>query len=144
MGKCRRIEVKLLNKTMYAKLDFRKAYYATKQFKNFNSSDKERQLEEALTLGDPGERTAAGARSRLFPRGEGTLFRADFGEDSRLGRGADKEGRQADRGFRFHRPDPRCFRANWSAGVRDNITVKLNEADAAAIGRRDICNTIPC
>ena len=53
-GKMRRIDVRLANKTLSAKLDFRKAYYANKQFKNFNSSDKERQLEEALTLGEIG------------------------------------------------------------------------------------------
>jgi len=35
------------------KLDYRSGYFAGKEFKQFNSSDKERQLEEALMLGDP-------------------------------------------------------------------------------------------
>jgi VWFA-related protein len=50
-GKFRRIKVNILDKNISAKLDYRTGYYAGKQFKNFNASDKERQLEEALTLG---------------------------------------------------------------------------------------------
>ena len=36
-----------------AKLDYRSGYFAGKDFKQFNSSDRERQLQEALMLGDP-------------------------------------------------------------------------------------------
>lgn len=50
-GKFRKIKV-TLNDTA-AKLDYRVGYWAGKQFKNFNSVDKERQLEDALMLGDP-------------------------------------------------------------------------------------------
>ena len=35
------------------KLDYRQGYFAGKEFGKFNSSDKERQLQEALMLGDP-------------------------------------------------------------------------------------------
>jgi VWFA-related protein len=35
------------------KLDYRSGYFAGKEFKQFNSGDKERQLQEALMLGDP-------------------------------------------------------------------------------------------
>jgi VWFA-related protein len=52
-GKYRRIEVRMTNKDLSAKLDFRKGYYASKVWGKFNAADKERQLEEALTLGDP-------------------------------------------------------------------------------------------
>jgi VWFA-related protein len=51
-GKYRRIKV-LLNTNLSAKLDYRTGYFASKEFKQFNSSDRERQLEEALALGDP-------------------------------------------------------------------------------------------
>jgi hypothetical protein len=34
-------------------LDYRTGYFASKEFKQFNSSDRERQLAEALLLGDP-------------------------------------------------------------------------------------------
>jgi VWFA-related protein len=36
-----------------SKLDYRQGYFAGKEFGKFNSSDKERQLQEALMLGDP-------------------------------------------------------------------------------------------
>jgi VWFA-related protein len=52
-GKYRRIDVRLLDKTLSAKMDFRKGYFASKVWQKFNAADKERQLEEALTLGDP-------------------------------------------------------------------------------------------
>ena len=51
-GKYRRLKVELTSK-LQAKLDYRNGYYAGKQFKNFSGSDKERQLEAALELGDP-------------------------------------------------------------------------------------------
>jgi VWFA-related protein len=35
------------------KIDYRQGYFAGKEFKQFNTSDKERQLQEALMLGDP-------------------------------------------------------------------------------------------
>jgi len=50
-GKFRKIKIALADQN--AKLDYRVGYYAGKQFKNFNSVDKERQLEDALMLGDP-------------------------------------------------------------------------------------------
>jgi VWFA-related protein len=50
-GKFRRIRITL--KDLTAKLDFRSGYYAGKQFSKFTSADKERQLEDALMLGDP-------------------------------------------------------------------------------------------
>ena len=50
-GKFRRIQIAV--KDITAKLDYRQGYFAGKQFSKFTASDKERQLEEALMLGDP-------------------------------------------------------------------------------------------
>ena len=50
-GKFRKIKISIPDTT--AKVDYRVGYFAGKQFKNFNSVDKERQLEDALMLGDP-------------------------------------------------------------------------------------------
>ncbi|HEY1341486.1 MAG TPA: VWA domain-containing protein [Bryobacteraceae bacterium] len=52
-GHFHRIKVSLNNTTLQAKLDYRPGYYAGKQFKQFTSTDRERQLQEALMLGDP-------------------------------------------------------------------------------------------
>ncbi len=52
-GQFRRVEVKLTRPGLGAKLDYRNGYYSEKEFKTFNSYDKEKQLEDALVLGDP-------------------------------------------------------------------------------------------
>lgn len=51
-GQFRRVEVKLVP-AVEAKLDYRAGYFADKDFRAFNSYDRERQLQDALTLGDP-------------------------------------------------------------------------------------------
>lgn len=51
-GKFRRIKI-TLKETQTAKLDYRQGYYAGKTFNKFTTADKERQLEDALMLGDP-------------------------------------------------------------------------------------------
>lgn len=52
-GKFRRIKISLNNSNLSANLDYRQGYFAGKQFSKFNATDKERQLEDALMLGDP-------------------------------------------------------------------------------------------
>jgi VWFA-related protein len=50
-GKLRRVKISLKNRS--ANLSYRDSYYADKDFSKFTATDKERQLEEALMLGDP-------------------------------------------------------------------------------------------
>src|SRR5579864_3888930 len=55
-GRFRRIKITVNNTSVaagIAKLDYRQGYYAGKQFNKFSESDKERQLAQALVLGDP-------------------------------------------------------------------------------------------
>lgn len=51
-GKFRRVKI-TLNNNADAKLDYRQGYYANKVFGKFTAADKERQLEDALMMGDP-------------------------------------------------------------------------------------------
>ena len=51
-GKFRRIKI-ALNGGLAATLDYRQGYFAGKMFGKFTSAEKERQLEDALMLGDP-------------------------------------------------------------------------------------------
>jgi len=51
-GKFRRIKISLREDTT-AKLDYRQGYYANKSWDKFAASDKDRQLQDALMLGDP-------------------------------------------------------------------------------------------
>jgi VWFA-related protein len=55
-GHFRRIKITVNTSSVaarIAKLDYRQGYYAGKQFNKFSESDKERQLAQALVLGDP-------------------------------------------------------------------------------------------
>ncbi len=55
-GHYRSIKISLKDKALQAKLskfDYRRGYYAGKEFKAYTSTDRERQLSEALMLGDP-------------------------------------------------------------------------------------------
>jgi VWFA-related protein len=134
-GKYRRIDVKLVNKSIAAKLDFRKGYFAAKTWKKFNASDKEQQLQEALTLGDPvsdlplalevdyfrvaRERCVVpisvkipGSAVGLTRRGERQTAEFDF-----IGQVRDASGKLV-------------------SGVRDNITVKVSGDTASKVGQR--------
>lgn len=51
-GKFRRIKI-TLKETPTAKLDYRQGYFGGKTFEKYTTADKERQLEDALALGDP-------------------------------------------------------------------------------------------
>jgi hypothetical protein len=52
-GKYRKISVKLNNLKLAAKLENREGYYADKVWGKLNAQDKEQQLKEALSAGDP-------------------------------------------------------------------------------------------
>ncbi|HEV2447405.1 MAG TPA: VWA domain-containing protein, partial [Candidatus Sulfopaludibacter sp.] len=52
-GKYRRVKVALAPERTGTKLAYRTGYYAGKVFAKFTAADKERQLEDALMLGDP-------------------------------------------------------------------------------------------
>jgi VWFA-related protein len=53
-GKLRRVKITLKSPELKdAKLAYREAYWGDKEFTKFSGTDKERQLEEALALGDP-------------------------------------------------------------------------------------------
>jgi len=55
-GHFRRVKIAIKDQALasrVAKLDYRQGYWAGKEFKNYTASDKERQLDEALMLGDP-------------------------------------------------------------------------------------------
>lgn len=51
-GKFRKIKI-TLNGGLIATLDYRQGYFASKKFTAFTTADRERQLEDALMLGDP-------------------------------------------------------------------------------------------
>jgi VWFA-related protein len=137
-GKFRRVKVKMAN-PQYASLalDYRAGYYGAKEFSKFSSSDKERQLADALLLGDPFTDLTLAleadyfrlARDRYFipvavkiPGAQVPLGRKgsnDVTEFDFIGQVRDRQGRTV-------------------AQVRDGITLKLSEATSAELSRRNL------
>lgn len=136
-GKMRRIDVRLVNKTLSAKLDFRKAYYANKQFKNFNASDKERQLEEALTLGDPVSELPLALEVDYFRVAKERYSVPISVKIPGSAIGLQKKGAKQTAELDFV-GQVRDAAGKLVSGVKDNITVKLGEGDAAVIGHRSL------
>jgi VWFA-related protein len=136
-GRYRKLQVKLVNTSLQAKLDYRNGYYANKTFQKFTAADKERQLEEALTLGDPVSELPLAlevdyfrvAKDRYFVpisvKIPGSLFAL-----------AKKGGKQqTDLDFIGQIRDSA---GRSVGGVRDNITVKLTEENAALLSQRHL------
>ncbi|MDQ6758907.1 MAG: VWA domain-containing protein, partial [Acidobacteriota bacterium] len=133
-GKFRKVRVKLADENLQAKLDYRPGYYAGKQFKKFNSTDKERQLEEALVLGDPVTDLPLAVEVDYFRIGSNKYFipislkipgsaidlsKKDKTEFDFIGQIRDAGGKLV-------------------SGVRDSIQVKLDEAKAAQLSHKQL------
>jgi len=137
-GKYRKVSLSLTG-TAHAslKLDYRQGYYSSKEFKKFTATDKERQLEEALLLGDPlTELPLAlevdyfrltpdryfvpvsvkipGSEIPVAKKGSNGITALDF-----IGQIRDAKGAMA-------------------GSVRDGIEVKLTEGDATQLAKRNM------
>ena len=135
-GHFRRIRVKL-DSHPSAKLDFRSGYFAPKDFKTFTSSDKERQLEEALLLGDPMTDISLAVEVNYFRRGRGSYFVPIAlkipGSQIELARKGGAE--FADLDFVAQVRDKT---GKIAGGVRDNVRVKLAEEKAGQLATRQL------
>ncbi|MBK5292124.1 MAG: VWA domain-containing protein [Acidobacteriia bacterium] len=135
-GRYRRVKVSIASQPR-ARLDFRSGYFAPKQFRDYNSTDRERHLEEALALGDPitdlplalevnyfrmkGDRYFVPVAIKL-PGSQIDLARAGKSDEAQLdfiGQVRDAHGRIA-------------------GTVRDNIKVKLKGENAARLRTRQL------
>jgi len=133
-GKYRRVQIKLASNTQ-AKLDYRKGYYAGKTFAKFTSADKERQLEEALTLGDPVSELPLALEVDYFRVAKDRYFIPISVKLPGSSIGYSKKGTNQTNSLDFI-GQVRDSNGRLVGGVRDQITVKLNEANAAQIDRR--------
>jgi VWFA-related protein len=136
-GRFRKIRIRLVANPLQAKLDYRAGYYANKEWKNFNSSDKERQLEEALQLGDPVNELALALEVDYFRMAKGSYFVPIAVKIPGSAVGLSKKGARqaADLDFIGQIRDEK---GRLVSGVRDNITVKLSEVDAQQLGHRPL------
>ena len=133
-GKYRRIKVQLKS-DLKASLDYRQGYYSGKEFKKFTASDKERQLEEALALGDPVTELPIAAEIDFFRAGKGQYIVPIAikipGSYIELARKGAKGVTEMD--FIGQVLDER---GKLAGGVRDGIKVTLSETDSQALAKR--------
>ena len=74
-GRFRKVKVKMNDSKMAsAKLNYRNGYFAGKEFKNFTTSERERQLEEAILLGDPMTELPMALEVNYFKMGKMSYF----------------------------------------------------------------------
>jgi len=136
-GKYRRIDVKLASKDLAAKLDFRKGYYASKVWAKFNATDKERQLEEALTLGDPINDLPLALEVDYFRVAKDRYFVPISVKIPGSAVGLTKKGAQQTAQLDFI-GQVRDATNKLIGGVGDTINVKLDEQRASQMGQRHL------
>ncbi len=133
-GKYRHVTVKVASLPESAKLDYRRGYYAGKVWGKMNSSDKERQLEDALTLDDPFTDLPLAMEVDYFQTGRDKYF---VPITVRLaGSALDLSPKSStDLDFIGQIRDPR---GKMLGGIRDEIKLKLTEENAAQLAQRHV------
>lgn len=132
-GRFRKIKVKL-NPALQAKLDYRNGYYAGKLFKKFTASDKERQLEEALTLGNPMTDLPLALEIDYFRIARDKYF---IPISVKIPGSAIDLSKRSSTDFDFI-GQIRDGSGKLVTGVRDGITMKLKEGDAAQLAKKQL------
>ena len=136
-GRYRRIRV-LVAGHPEAKLDFRSGYYAAKEWKKFNASDKERQLEEALELGDPVSELPMALEVDYFRFGKDRYFVPMSVKIPGSAIGLAKKGSNESTEMDFIGEVLDAATNRPVSSVRDAVRVKLSEAAAAQIANRGL------
>lgn len=135
-GKYRRIKVELASK-LEAKVDYRNGYYAGKEFKNFTGSDKERQLQAALELGDPVTELPMALEVDFFRVGKDKYFVPISAKIPGSALPVVKKGSKETTEMDFV-GQVRDAAGKLVGSVRDTIPVKLNTENAAQLTRRHL------
>jgi VWFA-related protein len=137
-GQFRRVKITINKPELEAKLDYRQGYYAGKEFARFTAVDKERQLEDALMLGDPITELTIALEVDYFQ-----LNRAEYfvpivvkipGRELALAKRGGAEQTLID----FVGEIKDLAGGTTVTNVRDNVNIKLADATAAELARRPI------
>ena len=136
-GKFRRVKISV-NPELAAKLEFRQGYYAGKEFSKFTAVDKERQLEDALMLGDPITDLTIAIEINYFQ-----LNRAEYfvpivvkipGRELALAKRGGAEHTLID----FVGEVKDIYGGTTVTNVRDNVNIKLSDATASELAKQPI------
>jgi VWFA-related protein len=137
-GRFRRIKISM-KPELAANLDYRQGYYAGKQFGAFTTADKERQLEDALMLGDPVTELTIAMEINYFQ-----LNRAEYfvpvvvkipGKELALAKKGGAQHTLID--FLLEVKDEVGNNATVQ-NLRDNVNIKLSDATAAELAKRPV------
>jgi VWFA-related protein len=137
-GRFRKIKISV-KPELAANLDYRQGYYAGKQFGAFTAADKERQLEDALMLGDPVTELTIAMEINYFQ-----LNRAEYfvpvvvkipGRELALAKKGGAQHTLID--FLLEVKDEVGNNATVQ-NLRDNVNIKLNDATATELAKRPI------
>ncbi len=136
-GHFRKVKI-AINRPEVAKLEYREGYYAGKEFGKFSAVDKERQLEDALMLGDPVTDLTIAMELNYFQ-----LNRAEYfvpmtvkipGRELALAKKFGAEHTLID----FVGEVKDDITGATISNVRDSVDLKLTDATAAELSRRPI------
>jgi VWFA-related protein len=135
-GKFRKIKI-FLRDGLSASLDYRQGYYAGKRFSKFSAADKERQLEDALMLGDPVTELTIAMEVNYFQLNSAEYFVPITvkmpGRELALARRGGAEHTLID--FIGEIKDDY---GTTITNVRDKVNIKLSDATAAELAKRPI------
>ena len=136
-GRFRRVKI-TTDSPLADKLDYREGYYANKTFNKFTEADKERQLEDALMLGDPVTDLTIAMEIDYFQ-----LNRAEYyvpiivkipGRELALAKRGGAEHTLID----FVGEIKDLVGGTTVSNVRDNVNIKLSDATAAELAHRPV------
>jgi VWFA-related protein len=136
-GRFRRIKISVSSE-LNASLDYRQGYYADKTFNKFTTVDKERQLEDALMLGDPITDLTISIEINYFQ-----LNRAEYfvpivvkipGRELALAKRGGAEHTLID----FIGEIKDSYGGITASNLRDNVNIKLSDATALELAKRPI------
>ncbi len=135
-GKFRRVKI-TLTKDLSAKLDYRQGYFASKEFGKFTAADKERQLEDALMLGDPITELTIAMEINYFQLNRAEYFVPIFvkipGRELAL-----VKKRGGERTLIDFIGEVKDNYGSTISNVRDKVNIKLSDATAAEWAKRPI------
>ncbi len=136
-GRFRHVKISV-NPELSAKLDYRQGYFAGKEFSKFTSVDKERQLEDALMLGDPITDLTISVEINYFQ-----LNRAEYfvpivvkipGRELALAKRGGADHTLID----FVGEIKDVYGGTTVTNVRDNVNIKLSDATAIELAKQPI------
>jgi VWFA-related protein len=133
-GKYRKVTIKIGSLPESAKIDYRRGYYAGKVWGKMNSSDKERQLEDALTLDDPFTDLPLAMEVDYFQTGRDKYFVPITVRLAGAALGLSPK-ETTDLDFIGQIRDPH---GKLLGGVRDEIKLKLTDENAAQLAQRHV------